>query len=78
MKEYKPKAIRTLRKMVFDIKEHCCNVSKSKFFGCHTCPYHVIYPDDTIECYFVYEGNKRPSEWNINEMGTYVPAKEKK
>ena len=23
MKEYKPKAIRTLRKMVFDIKEHC-------------------------------------------------------
>ena len=69
MKEYKPKAIRTLRKMVFDIKEHCSNVSKSKFFGCHTCPYHVIYPDDTIE---------RPSEWNINEMGTYVPVKEKK
>lgn len=72
MKEYKPKSIRTLRKMIYDIKEHCEHVANNKYFGCHTCPYHVINRDNSITCYFVHIGSVNPSEWELNEMGGYV------
>ncbi len=72
MKEYKPKSIMTLRKMVIDMRNHCANVSNSKFFGCHTCPYHVISSNDVILCYFENIGGKRPAEWVETEMGRYL------
>lgn len=74
MKEYKPKAIRTLRKMVHDIREHCQHVSASEFFGCHTCPYNVEH-EDGFGCWFEWSGFLKPKDWNINEMGTFQKKK---
>ncbi len=71
MKEYKPKAIRTLRKMVYDMREHCTHVSSNKFFGCHTCPYNVEHRGG-FGCWFEWRGSLKPKDWNINEMGTFV------
>lgn len=72
MKEYKPKAIRTLRKMVIDIKQHCEHVSVNPVFGCLTCPYHVDFANRSHACYFEYTGGIKPAEWQLNQMGTIV------
>lgn len=68
--KYKPKAARTLRKMVIDMKDHCHHVSNDKFFGCHTCPYNVQLQNG-FDCWFVWSGFRKPMDWEINEMGSY-------
>lgn len=70
-KEYKPKSVRTLRKMIIDIKDHCYHVANNKFFGCHTCPYNV-QTKNGFGCWFEWRGFLEPKDWNINEMSTFV------
>ena len=70
LKEYKPKAIKTLRKYVFDLIEHCNHVSNSKYFGCHTCPFNVLFFSGKFGCYFEQLQNTKPAEWEMNKMGS--------